>query len=285
MPTIPLTRLAEYRRMTYRSSPDLRITTSGQAADFVNQRNFVFLYPAQGVTLPSLWVAATGDRPVSTQHDDPGQIVWRWKDEFMDKKVWYYAKILRHRSTILSLQVLPYFYALSPNYGDPESDFIVEYKQGKLPMEARLIFETLLKEGALDALALRKAVHLTSAESTPRFNKALEILQQSFKVLPVGIAEVGAWKYAFIYDLTHRYFPELLEQARPISENQAFRTIITNLINSVGVANEKDIVRLFNWRPQDVQRAIEYLSQDGTILSEILVEGKTGSFLASAELA
>lgn len=284
MAIIPLSRLVEYRCTTFHSLPDLHITTSSQAMDFVNQRHFVFLYPAQGVTLPSLWVAATGDRPVSTQHDDPGQIVWRWKDEFMDKKVWYYAKILHHRSTILSLQVLPYFYALSPNYGDPESDFIVEYKSGKLPMESRLVFETLLKEGPLDALALRKAAHLTNAESTPRFNKALEILQQSFKVLPVGIAEVGAWKYAFIYELTHRYFPDLIEQARPISENQAFRKIITGLIKSVGVANDKDIVRLFNWRLQDVQRAVDYLSQNGEILSGIQVEGKPGTFLAVPEL-
>jgi hypothetical protein len=50
---------------------------------------------------------------------------------------------------MISLEMLPYFYALSPNYGDPENDYLDDYKKGVLPVEARQVYETLLKEAKL----------------------------------------------------------------------------------------------------------------------------------------
>jgi hypothetical protein len=45
-------------------------------------------------------------------------------------------------------------------------------------------------DGALDSITHEEETrHLTSSESNPRFNKALEILQQRFMLLPTGIAE------------------------------------------------------------------------------------------------
>ena len=49
--------------------------------------------------MPSLWTAVAGDRPVADAHDDPGHITWGWKDRSLDKKIWYYGKILRRKAT------------------------------------------------------------------------------------------------------------------------------------------------------------------------------------------
>lgn len=284
MTAISNARLEEYRQTTFCSSAALNIHSRDAAIRFVNQRHMVFLYPTPGIQLPSLWTAVSGNRPVSPKHDDPGQIIWGWKDELLGDRVWYYAKILRQRSTLLSLEALPYFYALSPNYGDPEIDFLDEYEQGKLPMEAKLVFEALLKEGALDSIALRKAAHLTSAESTPRFNKALEILQHSFKLLPIGIAEAGAWRYAFIYQLTHRHHPDLIEQARPISENDAYRWILLRYMENVGVSTEKEIQRLFGWRPLDVERIVLSLEKAAKLSRQVQIESAPGMHIAIPQL-
>lgn len=273
--------LNEYRQATFRLVPGHRLATKEEAIQFVNQRGFIFFWPIRDIVLPSLWVAAAGDRPVADEHDDPGHITWGWKDELLDKKVWYYARVLRKRNTIISLDTLPYFYALSPNYGDPENDYLDQYHQGLLTQESRLVYEALLKEGPLDTISLRKTARLSSPDSTGRFNKALDTLQVEFKILPVGIAQAGAWRYAFIYDLTHRHFPELIEISGSISESRAREHLIQSYLKSVGAIGERDIVKLFSWRPEDTQRAVTNLVKTGLILDDIEIENTKTRWLAS----
>jgi hypothetical protein len=82
---------------------------------------------------------------------------------------------LRRRNTIISLADAPFFYALSPNYGDPENDYLDQYEQGQMTNEARKVYEALFKEGPLDSINLRRASQLASANSSTRFNRALKI--------------------------------------------------------------------------------------------------------------
>ena len=213
-------RLLKYREKTFCYLPGNRLRTKQDAIDFVNSRGAVFFWPIKGIDFPSLWGGVAGDRSVPNNHDDPAHVTWGWKDDLLGKKVWYYAKILRQKSTIISLKMLPFFYALSPNYGSPEEDYMISYEEGVLSSEEKLVYEALLNNGALDTLKLRKAANLSSSENTSRFNRALLLLQRDFRILPVGIAESGAWHYAFIFDAVHRQFPELIDQAHGISESQ-----------------------------------------------------------------
>src|SRR5512139_1183513 len=214
MPSISFERIRSYRAETFRSLPGQRITNQNEAVDYVNQRGFIYFWPIRDIVLPSLWVAVAGDRPVADEHDDPGHVSWGWKDDLLGKRTWYYAKVLRKRATMISLETAPYFYALSENYGDPQEDYQIQYMQGRLTQESKAIYEALLDKGILDTIALRRATRMTSAESEARFNRALTELQADFKILPVAVTQSGAWHYAFAYDLVHRHFPDLPEQAR-----------------------------------------------------------------------
>ena len=284
MPTLSSTNLNLYRQKTFRLSDSLRLRQKEQAIDYVKERGFIFFWPTKGITFPSLWTAVAGDRPVPDEHDDPGHITWGWKDELIDKRVWYYARVLKHRNTFISLDDLPYFYALSPNYGDPDTDYLIQYEEGTFPQEAKLVYEALLKEGQLDTLSLRKAAHLAGSESTGRFNKALDILQQEFKILPVRIAQAGAWNYAFVYELTHRFFPDLIADAGPISEFDARRKLTLRYLRSLGAAVEKDITRMFGWRPIDVAHTLETLAADKKIVRDVQVDESAIRMAAIPEL-
>ncbi|MEW6650338.1 MAG: crosslink repair DNA glycosylase YcaQ family protein [Chloroflexota bacterium] len=266
--------LADFRQITFRLSMTNRLRTRQQAVDYVNERGFIFFWPIQGSVLPSLWTATAGDRPVADAHDDPGHITWDWKDSLLGKKIWYYARILRRKNTFLSLYSLPYFYALSPNYGNPQQDYLEQYEAGYLTQEAKQVYEALLGEGALDTISLRKAARLSNPESDSRFNRALDTLQIEFKVLPVGTAKAGAWRYAFVYDLVHRHFPDLIEQSRLISEKQAYTHILTRYFESVGAASVRQIQAIFSWRNEDITRALEHLIDENIILSQVLVENQ-----------
>jgi hypothetical protein len=280
MPTLSSDRLADYRAETYHLRPDLRVTTREQAIDFVNRRGFAYFWPIQGVLLPSLWAAVAGERPVPNEHDDPGHVTWGWKDELLGARRWYYAKVLRKKATFIALDVVPYFYALSENYGEPEQDYLLQYQEGRLTFEAKAVYETLLAEGPLDSISLRKHARLGSRESESRFNRALELLQADFKILPVGVAQAGAWKYAFIYDLVHRFYPDLPEQARPIRQADARRKLVERYLQSVGAAPENAVAALFGWSRGDAAAAIDALAADGFVRSGVTVTGQAGEWLA-----
>lgn len=276
--------LMSYRRNTFNLEPADRLRSKEDAIGFVYRRQFVFFWPIRDVVMPSLWAATAGDRPVPDEHDDPGHITWGWKDELLDKRVWYYARLLRRRNTFLSYEVLPYFYALSPNYGDPDQDYLLQYEQGSLTLESKLVYEALLKEGPLDSISLRKAARLSSVESTSRFNRALDTLQSEFKVLPRGIAEAGAWRYAFVYDLTHRYYPDLVEKSGPITEPAARQRLLQAYFCSVGAATQREAQKLFGWRSEDHSRAVHSLIDQNFLLDDVTLNRPDQTVLAIRDL-
>ena len=252
MPSLSFQPILDYRGQTFRTAAGRRIATKEEAIAFVNERGYVYFWPIKEVTLPSLWAAAAGDRPVPDEHDDPGHVTWGWKDEMLGARQWYYAKVLRKRATFISLDTLPHFYALSENYGEPDKDYLLQYQEGRLTWEAKTVYETILNEGALDTVSLRKLARMTTKASDSPFNRALEILQADFKILPVGIAQAGAWKYAFIYECVHRHYPDLLDQARAIRQAEARRHLVELYLRSVGAAQLRDLTLLLGWPKSEV---------------------------------
>lgn len=282
MSTLNLKKLDSQRARTFRLPPARRVASPKAALQYVNERGFIYFWPIKGIDLPSLWVAVAGNRVVADKHDDPGHITWGWKDNALDKKIWYYAKILRGKATMISLDVAPYFYALSENYGSPEEDYLLAYEEGRLTQAAKQVYEALLKEGALNTIDLRKVAKLTNARES-EFNKALEVLQKDFKILPAGVAKVGAWKYAFIYEIVTRHYPELQEKARFIGEGEARTKLAELYFHSVGAAQERDVIKLFGWQKELTARTITGLVEKRKLVKAEHPKQK-GEWLALPEL-
>ena len=280
MTTISQEELQAYRKETFRLTPDRKLRTAEDAVTFVKERGFVYFWPIKGIALPSLWAAVAGDRHVADAHDDPGHVTWGWKDDALGKRIWYYGKILRKKATMIDLDVAPYFYALSENYGDPEEDVLIQYHEGHLTLEAKAIFEAILDNGPLDTVAIRRKTRMTSKDSNSRFDRALSLLQSDFKILPVGISDSGAWRYAFIFDLTHRHLPELLEKARYIKEGEARQKLTGLYFRSVGAAQLRDVMKLFSWKKKDAEKVLISLVEDRILKKDVEIESKTGSWFA-----
>jgi len=281
MTQINLKKLQALRTRTFNLPPQKRVSSPAAALTFVNKRGFTYFWPIKGIDLPSLWTAVAGDRPVADKHDDPGHITWGWKDDALDKKIWYYGKILRGKATMISLEIAPYFYALSENYGSPEEDYLIVYQEGRLPQSAKQVYEALLDKGSMHTLDLRKEAKLTNAKDS-EFNKALEYLQRDFKILPVGVAQAGAWKYSHIYTITTSHFPELAEQARTITESQARAKLLELYFEMVGAAQIRDVQKLFGWGNEVVKRVVgKLVDAGGLVLAEH--PKQTGEWVAVKE--
>jgi len=265
MPDLALERLQALRKRTFNLPPHQNLSTPSQAQDYVNARGFTYFWPIKGVDFPSLWTAVAGDRPVADAHDDPGHITWRWKDNALNQRIWYYAKVLRRKATIISLQIAPYFYALSENYGSPEEDYLIAYEEGRLPQAAKQVYEAILDNGQLNTVDLRRIAKLTNAKDS-EFNKALELLQADFKILPVGVAQAGSWNYAFIYEITARHFPALPEEARVINEAEARAKLLEVYFQSVGAAQTRNVNKLFQWGNNLIERSLNRQLELGALV-------------------
>lgn len=282
MHTISLKKLQKYRAKVFHLPPAARIASPKQALGFINERGFVYFWPIKNVDLPSLWVAVAGNRPVADAHDDPGHITWRWKDQALGKKTWYYAKVLRRKATMISLEVAPFFYALSENFGSPEEDHLLAYREGRLTLAAKQVYEALL-DGAMNTIDLRRAARLTSKTSDSEFARALDMLQADFKILPVAVAEAGAWRYAFIYDIVPRHMPELVERARSIGEAEARSKLAELYFKSIGAAQPRDLSRLFGWTADLTTRVIQSIEKKKKVIRAEHPQ-KTGDWLSLPDL-
>jgi hypothetical protein len=205
------------RDQVWRRRRELRLRSPAAARRFVRRVGFCLFWPTEGVEMPNLLQAIAGNaRPLTAGYDDPAiGRSWNWKDDALDKRWWYYGKLLRRRATIVSLDVLPAFYALSENFGDAQ-DYLIEYREGRLSAEAKAVYEALLEKGPLDAVRLRKNPALGDA-GWARLIASWSSWRR-LKVLPVGIADAGA--ACVIYDLADRWFV-ISDWAKLITTGQA----------------------------------------------------------------
>jgi len=271
------------RERRYRRTPERRVRTVEEARAFVEEVGFCHFWPIKGIETPNLFHAIAGrERPVPMAHDDPDlSKCWGWKDHALDKRWWYYGKLLRRRATLVSLAELPYFYALSENFGSL-TDYLAEYQDGKMTAEAKQIYEALLEHGPLDKVRLRREARLTSDSAKSRADRALVELQVGLKVVPVGVSQAGAWNYAFVYELFQRWFPHIPEQARSIKRGEARRVLVGRYLDTVVVADRKMVAKAFHvlkWTKRELERTIEALVEE-KVVQEVEIE-KAGTLLVS----
>jgi hypothetical protein len=178
---------------------------------------------------------------------------------------------------VISLDVLPCFYALSENFGSL-TDYLAEYEDGRMTAEAKAIYEAILENGPLDTVRLRREARMSAESAKSRFDRALVELQVGLKVVPTGVAHTGAWNYAFTYELFQRWFPEVPGQARGIKRSEARRVLVRRYLGNVVAADRKMIAKVFHvlkWTSRELERTIGTLLEEGT-LREIEIEGVEG---------
>lgn len=278
--------VADQRAHNYHCTLDRRIQTPAEARAFVEEVGFCHFWPIKGAELPNLFHAIAGRvRSVPMEHDDPDMTkCWGWKDQALGKQWWYYAKLLRRRATLISLDLIPTFYACSENLGDLY-EYLEQYRAGMMTAEAKWIYEALLEHGPLDTIQLRRESRMSGRSAKSRFDRALVELQVGMKVLPVGVARTGRWNYAFTYDIVQRHFPELPEQAREIKRGQAQRTLVSRYLEDVIAADREQIARIFHvfrWTSSELGRAITTLLQEEAI-QETQIEGLKDPQLVSTK--
>jgi uncharacterized protein YcaQ len=100
----------------------------------------------------------------------------------------------------------------------------------------------------------------------------------------VAVAEVGAWRYSFVYELIDRHFPDLPQAARPIGRAQARCHLLDLYLQSVGAATQAQMVSLFRWKPAEVQAALLALAESGRARAVESLAGQVAAWWLSTAL-
>jgi hypothetical protein len=271
------------RTERYRRRPDLQVQTEIQALEFLNDVGLCLLFSAKDIELPTLWGAICGqDLPVPSHHDSRELgLAWRWKDTLPVQGQVLYGKFLRKRPLFISLDLAPFFYALSPNYGDPAEDYLRDYVDGRLSVEAKQVYEALLEQGAMPTSRLRREAGLSGKSNAGRFDRALAELQMAFRIAKVAISDANRWGYCYVYDLLPRHLAEVVGAAREISGRQARETILLRYLRTVVAATPRQVTRLLGWDVGEVDRLTHRLAGEGRLHKGIRIEGLEGEYLVS----
>jgi hypothetical protein len=275
--------LLALRNHIYRRTRERRLHREADALRFINEVGFCFLFSSEGSEMPTLYEAILGQPSEwSAQHDRETGMAWRWKDSLPISRQCFYGKLLRGKPVLISLAMFPYFYAISGNYGDLEQ-YLEEYRDGKLSLAAKQVYESLFYHGALPTSDLRRKANLGGKGNARAFDRALVELQMGLKIAKTGISDANRWRYCYVYDLLPRWLPDQVQQGLAIKSRDAYPVILRQYLDNVIVARPEDIVRLFGWSSETVDRAIAALVDAGDAQTGVTVEGLEGTWLCRSQ--
>lgn len=248
------TALARHRRAVVRPH---RVRTSRAALRFVDALGFCYAFTSGPGGLPGLFdVLATGSI------NRMWSWAWQWKDELATARRLHYGKVIRRKPSYVSLTMLPAFYALSGNVGEPD-DHLQAYREGRLSAQAKTLYESILTDGPVSTWTLRRRF-VPRGESGSRFHRALDDLQGRFLIAKV--AEEEEWRNGFIWDAFHRWMPGVVKSAGTLTGEAAAAAVLDRHVRIVGAVDPTDVEATFGWTRRLTQAAVDRAALDPAML-------------------
>lgn len=226
--------IESYRDRTWRRSPDFAIDDRAGAEALVRDTGFCFALTDSRTPGPSVFIAVCGRRdahlPRNVQKDPECSLAWRIKDDVMRAGKVYYAKLNRARSTFINPALISAFNAI---WGVPRA------KESKvLSSDARSILKVLRKEWEMASADLRNEAGMKGERQ--RFQKAMDELQRSMKVIPSDVLYEPTFTY--IWTLPEARFPE--QMAEKLSRAQAIHRVARSFLDAAGLTLRGELTRV-----------------------------------------
>jgi len=216
--------IENYRDQSWRRMPELRIETAAEAERFIERIGFCSTMTDARRPGPSLYIAVCGRRdafmPRNVQKDPESNLTWYIKDEVMRRGRFYYAKLVRARSTFIAPRLIPHFNAL---WGIPRRK-----ESELLSPNARAILKVLRKEWEMGTRDLRTESGVTNRA---QFSRAIDELQRGMKVIPSEVLYEPTFTY--IWSLAEGRFPE--ELSVRVSRLEALSELAQTYLKGAGL--------------------------------------------------
>ncbi len=243
MPVLLPEEIEIYRDRMWRRTPDLRVEHSADAERMIEGLGFCGGLVDCRRPGPSLYVAVCGRRdahmPRNVQKDPESSLTWIMKDEILRRGRFYYAKLLKGRSTFVAPRLIPHFNAL----------FGVEKKQERIKLSpaARAVLKALRKERELATVDVRKAAGI---KERPLLTRALDELQRVMKVIPSEVV-YAPW-FTYIWTLAEERFAQ--QMSVKVGREVALREIARAYLRGGGMTALGELARVTGLSRSDAGR-------------------------------
>jgi hypothetical protein len=221
-----------YRDRAWRREEELRVEDAIGAERLIESVGFCGALTDARRPGPSLYIAVCGRRdahlPRNVQKDPETSLAWRIKDEVMRRGRVYYGKLGANRTVFVAPRLVPHFNAL---WGLSRKS-----EQTHLSDEARAILKVLRREWEMATCDLRQAAKITDRA---RFNRALDELQRTMKVIPQDVLYEPAFTY--IWTLAESRFAE--ELATRVARETALCEVARAFLNGAGLTLRGELAR------------------------------------------
>lgn len=238
------------RRLSKQAWRHYRIRTKNQALRFIRAVGFCYAFTPGPRYVPSLFEV------LNTRSEDRRWAwAWDWKEALPSEKQVFYGRVLARKPTFISMEFLPYFFALTGNVGDPD-DYARLYEGGRLSALARRVYELVARRGPVTTRQIRAEVEPDRRGSSPRLGRALAELQTLFLLARIGEVGDNPGNYAYVWDLFARWLPDVVARASEISQRDAAAAVLEQYVRITGAPRPMDAAALFEWPPPVLSTAI-----------------------------
>jgi hypothetical protein len=244
--------IEQYRDRLWRREDALKVDSAEEVEAMVDEIGFCLGLTDSRTPLPSVYTAVCGRRdvhlPRNVQKDHEASRAWVLKDEVMAGGRVFYAKLLKGKSWFVAPRLIPAFNAI---WGVPKSR-----EARDLSGSANEILKVLRKEWEMASADLRVEAGITTR---PRFNKALDKLQRTMKVVPQEALYIP--KFTYIWTLAEARFPK--ELSVKMRREDAVRELARAYLTLCGMTLLGDLARTFSLTRREAGRANHQLVDEG----------------------
>ena len=268
--------LFDLREQRFGWSKQSRIRTFADATAFIESRGICLLWPSNGIELPSLIEARRGQPGWGEEWDDDSKATWEWKDQFPEKRIAFYGKLLHGKGTFVSLDCLEAFLALAGDRTRPDGF----RKDRGLSKEAQAVAETLFARGAMPSKALRSAAATRLGASPDKAKAGMQELDNKLWIIRRGnVKEQGtAWESA-TFDLLPRIFATHAKAALKLTPQVARQRILGRFFDTCAVSAPKIAAKTFGWSRAEAEKTCAALAAQGAVIAtEAALTFPPGSF-------
>jgi hypothetical protein len=241
-------------RFWHRESED-RIEDALSAERFIERVGFCGAMTDCRRPGPSLFIAVCGRRdaylPRNVQKDPESSLAWSIKDDVMRRGQVFYAKLNRGRSTFIARRLLPYFHAVWSVSVRREADVLSD--------DARSVLQVLRREWEMGTRDLRLASRIGERG---RFNRAIDDLQKTFKVIPSDV--IYKPKFSYVWSLAESRFQDEFEIS--VSREEALKEIARAYLSSAGMTLRGELARVTGLSRVEAGLGSWFLVDDGVAL-------------------
>src|SRR3954471_5752501 len=213
-----------HRDRMWRRDEEIRVESALDAERFIDEVGFANTLTDARRAGPSLYIAVCGRRDVSlprnVQKDEETRLTWYLKDDVMRRGHVYYAKLAGGRSMFVAPRLISHFAAVwMPRRKDEPQ---------VLSAAAQRVLKVLRREHELATADLRAESGVIERAA---FNRALDELQRSMKVIP---QDVIYQPFSYIWMLAEDRFPG--ELRKRVARKTALREIARAYLTGAGMS-------------------------------------------------